>query len=75
MFNFFKLVTPVSVDSIVADFTKVAGQLEALIQTKVSLIENNNKVIDLLSDDNALHDQEISRAETIKKNINKLLSV
>lgn len=75
MFNFFKLVTPVSVDSIVADFTKVAGQLEDLIQTKVTLIENNNKVIDMLSDDNALHDQEIARAETIKKNINKLLSV
>ena len=75
MFNFFKLVTPVSVDSVVADFNKVSAQLEELIQYKVTLISNNNKVIDVLVDDNSLHDQEIIRAETIKKNINKLLSV
>lgn len=75
MFNFYKIVKPVSVDTIVADFAKVAELLDNLVQDKVNRINNNNKVIDLLADENALHDQEIARAETIKKNINKLLSV
>lgn len=75
MFNWFKPFTSVSVDTIVAQFNSTVAQLEELIQDKVNTINNNNKVIDMLSDDNALHDQEIVRAETIKKNINKLLSV
>lgn len=75
MFDFFKVKKSVSVDTIVADFAKVADQLDNLVQDKVNRINNNNKVIDMLADENALHDQEIARAETIKKNINKLLSV
>jgi hypothetical protein len=75
MFNFFKLVTPVSVDTIVADFNKVVGQLESLIQNKENVIIDNNKIITMLDAENDVHTQEIVRAETIKKNINKLLSV
>lgn len=58
-----------TLDTILADFTKTIGKLEALITTNSDKIDNNLHIIDVASKDNESLISEATKAESVKKKL------
>lgn len=58
-----------TLDTILADFTKTIGKLEALVATNSDKIDNNLHIIDVATKDNESLISEATKAESVKKKL------